>query len=226
MSVIHKIGIFTGREKVYNKFVLKTLFEKPNPMKGWDIAKEVYNCLTENNSLPKRWKGLHWYSITQKIYSVLIRKNGRLGDLRKKGYVGGIKEGNSTVWYLTAKGAIATLILDKKLIGEVSELAKNHDHIQSLHNYTELLKKKGALSKLAAFGLIVNLDSNQFISYYEKFAKKFSTIDGLRSYLSTVESLIKDGLDLDSIRIDTLILLMASSEKTQEWLNNILEGEQ
>lgn len=135
MSAISKIGIFTGRERVYNEFILKTLFVKPNPMKGWDIAKEVYHSLVRNSVLPKRWKELDWYSVTQKIYSVLIRKNGRLDDLRKKGYIGGRKAENSTVWYLGVKGAIATLILDKKLISGVSKLGKEHDHIQSLIIY-------------------------------------------------------------------------------------------
>ena len=78
-SLLKKIGIFTGKKAEYNRLILETLLEAEDlKLKEWELAKRI-----QTKTKPMG----DWYSHTQRIYSILIRKKGRLEDLSQKGYV-------------------------------------------------------------------------------------------------------------------------------------------
>ena len=97
-SVMNLIPIFQGKKGSYNRLVLEVLAEAKEPLKPWELAKRIYE---------KEPKEVDWYRGTQKIYSVLIRKGGRLEELERKKYIS-LKDGK---WSLTIKGIMVALII-------------------------------------------------------------------------------------------------------------------
>ena len=63
----------------YNKMVLKVLYEN-GYLSSWELARKI----VENDA--ERQKK-NWYHETQKVQSVLVRKNGRLTDLVNKEFI-------------------------------------------------------------------------------------------------------------------------------------------
>ena len=70
------IPIFQGKAAKYHKAVLKALYTREPQSSPWYLAKEVVYLLGRKES-----ESLHG------VYSVLIRKNGRLDTLEKYGYI-------------------------------------------------------------------------------------------------------------------------------------------
>jgi hypothetical protein len=104
LTIVEKnhIGLFQGKKAKYNELVLKALYEK-GYLTSWEIAKEI----AKND--PTR-KSKNWHHEAQKILSVLVRKDGRLPALMKKGF---IEEKNKGFCLTFNKGFCSALVLYK-----------------------------------------------------------------------------------------------------------------
>jgi hypothetical protein len=88
-----RIGIFEGKKAYLNRAVLKLLIES-KPLKAWEISKII---AAKKES-------------TYQVYSVLIRKKGRLNELLKKEYISRLP---NKQFIPTFKGIIAYLLTEK-----------------------------------------------------------------------------------------------------------------
>lgn len=77
-----QIGIFNGKKGRYNKLILKALYEK-GMLSAWHIARYIVDETEKKEK--KRIKD--WYHATQKVSSVLARKEGRLQELLAKEFI-------------------------------------------------------------------------------------------------------------------------------------------
>jgi hypothetical protein len=200
MNVVERIGIFRGKERTYNELVLRTLFLEGH-LKGWELAKKIYERMKETKRLPKKWIHLNWYPVTQKIYSVLVRKPGRLSDLLKKGYLEKFKEDKGYLWSLTLKGVIASLILDKGLADQESEYLEHfRNELQSLpEKFTSLDD-----SEVPFFPKGIGTRLGEYVRTLSKSA--FPGV--LPGIIPMVENVIENGIDLDTIKTDNLLYLV------------------
>ena len=99
-----QVGIFQGKKGKYNQLIFKALHEE-GYLSAWQIAKYI------SKKDPERRKR-DWYHETQKVYSVLIRKNGRLEELVNKEYVQKTPRGYRTTY---PKGYCLALTLHKDI---------------------------------------------------------------------------------------------------------------
>lgn len=224
MSAIKKIGIFRGRQRIYNKLILKTLFSE-GPLTSWECAKKVYERMKNTDSLPKDWKGLHSYHVTQKINSVFIRKSGRLPELLDKGYLAKGKQKNGDSWTLTPKGRIATLILDRSLVNKVSREDWNKRIETVNQKRKEALRELGEV-RISFLGQTLKMNLDAFGDLLSSFTKKFAAKEGLLGFISRVESAIeKGGLNLDAISEQDLMFLFGTSDDIISFVEKKFEAE-
>ena len=170
--------IFTGKGAKNNELILKLLFEK-GCLSPWKLANEL--ALLD----PKKPKDT--YHKAQKIQSVLIRKNGRLGYLVEKEFIRKTAEG----YCLTvSKGSCSALVLfGNKPIPKPSmyEFFNLENLPVEFRNFLSLLSKldsdalkesykevQGITKKLLEEGLtferLTNEQFNRFFdSQYEQF---------------------------------------------------------
>ena len=106
---------FKGKSAIYNEAILMSLFKK-GPIKEWALSKEVANVISSDKD-------------EHDVYSVLIRKNGRLEDLESKGYIQYDK--SEKKYELTFKGFI-TLGLVKPTLREDILLDDKFQKIQAV----------------------------------------------------------------------------------------------
>lgn len=99
------VAIFKGKKGENNESILKTLYEK-GYLSAWKIARQI----AEND--PKRARK-NWYHETQKVYSVLIRKGGRLEELLGKEFIEKTDQGYCLTIY---KGLCSALTLYENVI--------------------------------------------------------------------------------------------------------------
>lgn len=78
-----QLEIFRGKKAKYNKLILRALYDK-GYLKAWDIAKEVVMNDPERKVERKK---RYWYQDTLKVYSVFVRKGGRLEELLSKEFI-------------------------------------------------------------------------------------------------------------------------------------------
>jgi hypothetical protein len=130
-------SIFEGKQAIYNKLVLETLLMN-GELTAWEIAKQIEPQIVKMEGDP--------YHKSQKIYGVLIRKDGRLDDLRFKNYV--FLENNKK-YQIDFKGLIA-LIYDGMLEDEKLALAGKR-----------LIE--GWLPAIQKLGSTLGVDSNSFL---------------------------------------------------------------
>ncbi|GEM_PF-4462505 len=95
-----RLGIFEGKKAVYNRAILKAL-NNYGPLSKWELAKKLRDMLHPSIS------GETAYAKSLKIYSVLIRKGGRLEELLKKEFITKVTSNGETKYALTIKGLIA-----------------------------------------------------------------------------------------------------------------------
>lgn len=189
-----RIGIFQGRSGQYNKAILEVLAEAlidGEMLKEWELAKRIQKMIGSENN---------WYAEAQRIYSVLIRKNGRLNDLREKWYVDfETKTEEETgrkvrYWHPTVKGLVAALLLRPDLIDKVpkSPVWESKElqlglkkRIRKLSKFT----KKKHYPIRASYKPLIKLGL-QFMDY-------FRDEERLRRLISDVELLISKGFQLD-----------------------------
>jgi hypothetical protein len=92
------LGIFTGKKSEYNKLILKSLFV--GAKKTIQVAKYIY---LNKDDFPLTANKNEVRSIS----SIICRKNSRLVEMSKKGYIR--RENN--LWKLTSKGFCVALTL-------------------------------------------------------------------------------------------------------------------
>jgi Mn-dependent DtxR family transcriptional regulator len=146
-----KIGIFSDKSAEYNQAILETLL--PKEATAWQIAEAL-----QKKRNPAVDKEARLYR-TQKVYSVIQRKKGRLSELKNKGYI----EERDGKWSLTKKGLIALYVEKPDLVTNQLQ-AKKHilleqfkKEVSSLPDETvtrplgiqiDLTKTKPALAKI------------------------------------------------------------------------------
>jgi len=191
-SDIH-IGIFSGKSSNYNLAILETLFHKQAT--AWQIADTLQKKIN-----PSGKKEVRFYR-TQKIYSVIQRKRGRLADLKSKEY---IKETEGK-WKLATKGIIALSIKKPDLVAsglQASEnimLTKFKEQVNALPN--ETIKEP--------FGIQIDLSKIK-LSLQEKNPTSF-----LRMLLEESRVLLSEGIELDRINAETLFYMAMARSISQ-----------
>lgn len=191
-SDIH-IGIFSGKSSNYNLAILETLFQKQAT--AWQIADTLQKKINPNGK-----KEVRFYR-TQKIYSVIQRKSGRLADLKSKEY---IKETEGK-WKLAQKGLIALSIKRPDLVAsglQASEnimLTKFKEQVNALPN--ETIKEP--------FGIQIDLSKIK-LSLQEKNPTSF-----LRMLLEESRVLLSEGIELDRINAETLFYMAMARSISQ-----------
>ncbi|MGD0496700.1 MAG: hypothetical protein ABSB28_11810 [Candidatus Bathyarchaeia archaeon] len=176
-----QIGIFIDKKSAnYNRLILEILFSQQ--MEAWQIAEAILRKKDPNIS--KEIKEVRRYH-TQKIYSVIQRKNGRLEDLRNKGYIG---EENG-VWNLTKKGFIALSIEKPDLVN--NEIQKNKNLL--LESFQKrITSMPNGMAKVA---LGIHIDFSEIKPYFEKVDK----LSLFHMFIEEAKTLLSEGIELDRI---------------------------
>lgn len=179
------IPIFDGKQTTYNQMILETLLIN-GELTAWQLAKDIEPKIRIAGDL---------YHKSQKIYSVLIRKNGRLLDLQHKGYV--VVDANTKKWRCATKGLIAILLHKPRLRQSVNPIY-SQGSIEDLK-----IKKK---VEIAHLGITIN--GEQFKLGLEaliKQAKKDKT--WISDFLEARNFL--EEINFDKVSGETLLFLLA-----------------
>ncbi len=183
-----QIGIFSDKSAEYNQAILETLL--PKEATAWQIAEAL-----QKKRNPVVDKEARFYR-TQKVYSVIQRKKGRLSELKNKGY---IKERDGK-WSLTKKGWIALSV--KK-----PDLVKNELQAKE---YTLLEQFKKEVSSLPddtithPFGIQIDLGKIKLA------LEKMNPTQLLTILLEEAKALLLEGVELDRISEEDLLNLVMS----------------
>lgn len=189
MSNNMKIGVFEGKKAQYNQVILEVLL-KHGSLKTWEIAKQLFQMKTDIKNPEIA------YARTQKIYSVIARRNGRLENLRKKGYINLENER----WDLAFKG-FAILIKKPELLSEVNGYYFEKPPVD--------LIKFGKKNVSFPFGVRVQINKRQFLDT----VKSLSGRSMLMKIVKSMEKLVQEGIDLDRISTTNLLLLITNEMK-------------
>lgn len=193
------IGIFSGKSANYNIGIIETLAILGGAT-AMTIAKTHLKRIDPASEKEPYLPGTPVYYRTQKIYSVIQRKGGRLEDLKAKGY---ITEENG-VWRLTiVKGFVALY-------------AKNPDFITNLIQENKdqfLAMMKNRLSSVSEnetkepFGVRINQKAvkqgvENLLLYLKNKPFYFTKV------LEEAKKLLCEGIDLDRVQEETLVSLI------------------
>gem|GEM_PF-2263834 len=205
-----KIGIFKGRSAQYNKLILQVLteaFSEGKELKEWELAKRIQKKLDN---------GGNWYVQAQRIYSILIRKNGRLHDLEQKHYISHdvkTEDGRKVrYWTVTSKGLVAALILYPTLIESVvNRIRKDKEFKKGLNKGIKKFRK--TLQR-----------GHQPIKFASKPLKKaasqlFNWIwdrKELQELIDDIKLLIENGFQLDIMDENDFYLMLHMAPKIKE----------
>ena len=191
-SNIH-IGIFSGKSVNYNLAILETLFQEQAT--AWQIAGTLQKKIN-----PSEKKEVRLYR-TQKIYSVIQRKSGRLADLKSKGY---IIEANGK-WKLTKKGLIALSIKKPDLVA--SGLQASKDTLATIFKeYVNAIPNETIREPL---GIQIDLSKIK-LSLQEMNPTSF-----LRTLLEESRALLSEGIELDRISAEDLFYMAMARSISQ-----------
>jgi hypothetical protein len=190
-SNIH-IGIFSGKSMNYNLAILETLFQKQAT--AWQIAGTLQKRINTSEQ-----KDARFYR-TQKIYSVIQRKSGRLADLKSKGY---IVEKNRK-WKLTKKGLIALSIKRPDLVA--SGIQASEDTLATIFKeYVNAIPNETLREPLG-----IEIDFSKIKSYLEKV----DPTSILKKILEESRILLSQGVELDTISEEDLLdIIMVRSAR-------------
>lgn len=189
------IPIFTGKQATYNIQILETLLLK-GEMTAWQLAKYI----APNIKTLKRTKHS---TTTQKVYSVLLRKGGRLNDLKMKEYI--TFNNASRKWRLAVKGALAVWIKNPELKTKLSNKYYNTSMFNNL-NFPEKMK-------LPFLGFTMNgkkfeRGMSQLVKHLEVNKTKI-----ISSLAEEAEKCIEEGINLDKIKTKSLMILLVQRAK-------------
>ena len=127
------IEIFKGRKGPYNKLVLKSLYDN-GYLSGWKLARKI-----AENDPRRRGKKKNWYHEAQKVYSVLVRKGGRLEELSNKEFIEKTDQGYCLTVY---KGLCSALTLYENVKEPaIDELSKTYEIFPELKEAMEIISR-------------------------------------------------------------------------------------
>jgi hypothetical protein len=196
-SNIH-IGIFSGKSMNYNLAILETLFQKEAT--AWQIAVTLQKKIN-----PSEEKEIRFYR-TQKIYSVIQRKRGRLTDLKSKGYINEAKG----KWKLTKKGLIALSIKKPDLVASGLQACKN-TLLTQFKEYVSAIPNETIREPLG-----IQIDLSKIKPYLERI----DPTSFLRMILEEIRVLLSEGIELDSISEEDLLDIVMVRQARQSSKNN------
>jgi hypothetical protein len=180
-----QIGIFSGKSAEYNQSILETLLSKEAT--AWQIAEVL-----QKKRNPILDKEARFYR-SQKIYSVIQRKKGRLAELENKSYIK-VRDGK---WSLTKKGWIALSVKNPDFL--TNEL-RTLEHIFA----QELEKEVSSLPDNTIthpFGIQIDLAKTKTA------LAKINPTQLLRILLKEAKALLSEGIELDRISEENLLNL-------------------
>jgi hypothetical protein len=187
-----KIGIFTDKKSSrYNELTLEALLVEE--LSAWRIAEILKEKIAKTGNketiIEKRYR-------TQKIYSVIQRKSGRLIDLKTKGYI--IDDNGK--WRLSTKGIIALSIAKPEL---VSNKLQKEIKEQFIKIFNEMPAEITMGMKIEPFNI-------------EPFIERINQTKELELILEEAKSLLLLGIELDRISEKDLVGLVKARESFKE----------
>lgn len=194
------IGIFSDKSARYNLAILETLYQRGAT--AWQIAENLQRKIN-----PSENKEVRFYR-SQKIYSVIQRKKGRLNDLRDKGYI----EEKEGIWELTTKGITALNIEKPDLVINELQAHKN----QVLEQFKQKTSTMSGTLK-EPFGIQIDLSQmrdglGKTLNYLLEDPAFFST------FIEEAKASISEGVDLDRIDGDTFLTLVLHRKQLKPFL--------
>jgi len=183
------IGIFQGRSAPHNIAILQALWEQGD-LTSWQLAKHVCRVHHSSIELTAAERKLKEHD----IYSLLIRKGGRLEELKQKGYI----KAQNNQWTIGLK-AYAVLLLKPELasLGHVDSNLK----IDSQNVLKELRLPQAHIP-----GITVQVDKKVFAGWLEKSVPK---LDDDITIAKLIGEIVEEGLDLDRVSNERLKVLLA-----------------
>lgn len=182
-----QVGIFQGKKVKYNKLIFKALHEE-GYLSAWQIAKYI------SKKDPERRKR-NWYHEAQKVYSVLIRKNGRLEELVNKEYVQKTPRGYRTTY---PKGYCLALTLFQDV------------RIPKIDVFDINLLLQGAKAQYPTDDVDTYASLKEMLEIYTEL---YSKEEGYRVLAKATSALLDLGLNLDAL----------SNEEFRRFLESHLE---
>jgi hypothetical protein len=185
------IPIFEGKQATYNKAILEALLTE-GEMSAWQLAKHI----TPKIETVKRTLAS---TETQKVYSVLVRNEGRLNDLKGKEYISLNEE--TQKWEIAAKGIIA-ICIEKPQLKPLINLQYWNNHV--IGNF-KIPKEKMEIPLVG-----ITVDGEVWGKHLSNLLSKFkagnvSTVDRI---VGDAKKLIDEGVNLDKISTRSLIQLL------------------
>lgn len=197
------IGIFSDRSAKYNLAILETLYKRGAT--AWQLAEILQKKIN-----PSENKEVRFYR-SQKIYSVIQRKEGRLNDLRSKGYI----EEKDGVWELTTKGVTALHIEKPDLVTHDLQANKN----QVLEQFKQ---KTSTMSGTAKEPFGIQIDLSQMREGLGKTLKYLLEDPAfLSAFIGEAKATISEGVDLDRIDGDTFLTLVIQRRPLKSFLEKL-----
>jgi len=196
------IGIFEGKQAPYNQAILEALL-RYGPLTSWEIAKKIYAARgeTKNSDIA--------YSRTQRIYSVIARKEGRLDSLKQKGY---IMQKDSKYEIAFPKGL--TILIKKPDI--LNELNEYYLRKPRLDKHTFSRQKNFRMP----FGIRLQIDPKQLQTAGENLLNKLDNREFFRQMAKSMQTLVeREYIDLDRVETTRLAFLILQNMKDffSEW---------
>jgi hypothetical protein len=192
------LGIFTGKKSEYNKLILKSLFV--GSKKTIQIAEYIH--LNKNDAPLKVNK-----NEVKSINSIICRKNSRLVEMSKKGYI--LRENN--LWKLTSKGTCVALTLfnDFANVSKLMDFEKMQQEFQSAVREAD----RNPMVVLMRTSESDNIIKEQFnrMENDPQFGELF--LFKLRAFTS---DMIQQGINIDIMSKLDFLLLMAT--KIISWM--------
>jgi hypothetical protein len=199
-SNVH-LGIFTDRSADYNLAILETLL--PEEATSWQIAENLQKKRKPCDNIEAI------YYRTQKIYSVIQRKTGRLADLKRKGY---IVEKNGK-WKLTKKGLIALSVTNPDLVANEIRTKRN----KLLYQFKEEISAIPNETLREPIGIQIDL------SKMKPMLAKIDPTEFLTMLLEEAKMLLLEGIELDRISEQDFLDLLKGRRSLQEKVTQIVE---
>jgi hypothetical protein len=191
------IPILNGKAAAYNTAILEVLYTKGPQASAWYLAKEVTQRLGGD---------------PRNVYSVLVRKEGRIETLERLGYVW--EDHDKKIW-IDYKGILALLIHNPELWDKI-----NPDMLSLLDRIGRETVERVPDTHLGAFGLKIEglgtaLKKSDFMS-------KFNSPAGYLKISNLVAELTKEGINLDIVKPPTLQWLVIMKLRDLEHFSNSL----
>lgn len=213
------IGIFLDKKSVnYNLSILEILFSQEATT--WQIAEilQKKKYTTIKNQDTQRYR-------TQKIYSVIQRKGGRLDDLKNKGYITiRYKDKDGDHWDYTLKGLIALYVKEPELVTKTLE-QEEKDRPKLVHAWLDELLSEPDFKPVE--------EEIEFPEPQKTFMKQITTTNSSENrfifyttFLKEAEFLVSRGIiNLDRISKDDLLNLISHKSTINSLLHTEISEE-